>query len=405
MTVYLFRENMDVGGLEMLMCRMAAWYLKKGIRCIVVYKNMSDMLMEMFDKQGIESEKVQMWNYSNWAPLFERDETNTVIVFGFNELLEIEYQKKKASCSIKTILYITHPQVLLCGMHHKDGFIRTIEKNYYKYMVERYLKNGNIIFMDRDGVITTEQAYHIEIDSPMIQLLPMDIIKCDTDKIRDRNKQLENRFHILSIARAEFPFKGYLLGLLKDFIVAADADERLELTIISYGQDIEQLYNIYENANESIKSRIHIVGKTDNDMLCTYYYNAHVFVGMGTTVLEAANYELPVIVARYYTRDFMTEGFFAEHPEEVVVREEGKAGFEYILKLLKNSKEDYLKQCIESKRALEDNYSADNIMRNITDCKIENTNCPLNVLEKGIYRLYIFFASVIRKKNNEKNKK
>ena len=75
----------------------------------------------------------------------------------------------------------------------------------------------------------------------------------------------------MTIARAEFPFKGYILGLLDWF---ASSDSNIRLTIVSYGPDEKKIADRIDSFDEIVKKRITLVGKTDYGQLEKYYKTA-----------------------------------------------------------------------------------------------------------------------------------
>jgi glycosyltransferase involved in cell wall biosynthesis len=60
-----------------------------------------------------------------------------------------------------------------------------------------------------------------------------------------------------------------------------------------------------------ISDRVTFTGAVSYGELPKVYRNADIFVGMGTTVLEAAAQGVPVIIAEAYTRQFRTPGLFS----------------------------------------------------------------------------------------------
>ncbi|MCI8333338.1 MAG: glycosyltransferase family 4 protein [Lachnospiraceae bacterium] len=397
MQVFLFRDKIDVGGLETLMQRMASWYKESHVGCIIVYKEISVMMRETFEKEEIVHVAVEKWCYQDWMNVIKENELKevTTIFFGFNELLEFDVKRRRECLDIKVLLYITHPHVLLPGLHHTNKLIRKFETVFYKKAVERYIKAGNIIFMDIDTLRTTEEYYHIFIEGKkeLIRGLPVFILKNDEKRLEERYQDLKSCFRILAVSRAEFPFKGYLLGLLRNFAQKAEKDIRLRLSLVTYGPDVQQIYDELANMRSDVRKRIQIQGKTENNKLKEAYYDAHIYVGMGTTVLEAANYSLPVITVKYYTEEFLTSGMFSEKPQYLAAVGNTTDGMKYIEKIMSLDLKDYMEECQKTKEALRNNYDADIIMKDITEWTVKKDR---KVIVRGL-KVYYYFLTVLAK--------
>lgn len=86
----------------------------------------------------------------------------------------------------------------------------------------------------------------------------------------------------------------------------------LSLTIIGDGPFLEQLKEL--TRQRGVQGLVVFTGEVPPDLLDSYYNQADVFVGMGTTILEASGRGVPSIVAIGHSRKFETHGFFCDTP-------------------------------------------------------------------------------------------
>ena len=114
--------------------------------------------------------------------------------------------------------------------------------------------------------------------------------------------------HILTVARL-VDMKGYIEGLIHD-LAEITLKQGLPCRLIIVGDG--PLRSRFEKVAErcGVASRIRFVGSVPYAELSEYYAQADIFVGMGTTVLEAASVGVPVIVATAYKTHFITPGLF-----------------------------------------------------------------------------------------------
>lgn len=154
---------------------------------------------------------------------------------------------------------------------------------------------------------------------------------------------------MLAIARADFPFKGYLLGLIDEFS-KGNIPEKWHLTIITYGpiHHMELLHSKYLQSSEAVKSRIQILGKMKYEDLEYYFNQAHIFVGMGTTLLDASKHGVISIPVEPFNNSVKCKGFFYDNPEVVGedINDEEAVEFKILLKRFDSLSEKQLAEII-----------------------------------------------------------
>ena len=94
--------------------------------------------------------------------------------------------------------------------------------------------------------------------SPPIMRLPM-ICKNDLSADKIISKGFFSNT-IITASRAEFPYKGYLLGLLDDFVYLNTKLSDIKLVIVSDGDDINILKNRINNLPSNIQQKISLFG-------------------------------------------------------------------------------------------------------------------------------------------------
>lgn len=114
---------------------------------------------------------------------------------------------------------------------------------------------------------------------------------------------------ILTVARL-VDMKGYIEGLIKDYAsIARSTTIPSRLVIVGEGPLRGRFEKIAADAG--IRDRVEFAGSVPYASLNDYYRRAHVYVGMGTTVLEASAVGLPAVIATAHTRDFISPGLFS----------------------------------------------------------------------------------------------
>ena len=224
-------------------------------------------------------------------------------------------------------------------------------------------------------VDAVEKKYRITISPDKIYPLPFEM----TDKRKEWGNDPEVR-EVLSICRADFPFKSYILGLIDCIKKINEQNKRAKLRIVSYGKDIDQIKRRIGDC-ESIE----LIGETPYDKLTEYYLQADIFVGMGTTILDAAKFGLPAIYANVDSPEFVSCGFFHDNPQAVGILD--KEGFQGELLVRELVEQDYseLKRLGDMNREIFiQNYSMDSFYKKLQEQEYIRDN---SIEKKLIYTM------------------
>ena len=109
--------------------------------------------------------------------------------------------------------------------------------------------------------------------------------QCIVKKSRIMKKLLKK---VLTAGRAIFPFKGYFMGLIKDFDKLCSEFPDIYLEIVSDGPDIDKIKSFIDSLDESVKKRILLTSWIPYDELNNKILECKLFIGMGTTVIDSS---------------------------------------------------------------------------------------------------------------------
>jgi glycosyltransferase involved in cell wall biosynthesis len=161
---------------------------------------------------------------------------------------------------------------------------------------------GMLISMNEASLQGHRVRYGYRLERKVVIPLPM-IIPGD-----NKSRPISADCVILTVARL-VDVKGYVAGLIKTLArIQQTAGLRFRLIIVGDGPLRSKLEKDAESSG--IGCRIEFVGTVPYAELKEYYVKADIYVGMGTTVLEAASAGVPAIVAIAYTENFLTTGVF-----------------------------------------------------------------------------------------------
>lgn len=313
MKIYFVYKKIITGGCELLIERLGRELTKRSIPTCLIYQSMEQTMLTRFQNTDIELLCSDSWNRNCILPIFDSATKSYIVTFVWNDFLICNIKKSY----LHTIFYAVHCQAFEMG-RNKAFIIKWLLQRIAKNGIARLNNNGQLLCMDEQTIEFTKDVYGLsELNIPILRIA-IDVVP-ENNRIKDG---FETK--LLTIARAEFPFKGYILGLLDWF---ATTNESVFLTIVSYGPDEKKIIEKIESFDESIKLRIKLVGKTDYNQIAQYYEKADLYVGMGTTLLDASLRGLVSIPVKAYTYDLITDSFFFRDYRKLGLDEGSKSRF------------------------------------------------------------------------------
>ena len=354
------------GGAETFFLRTGRAYAGRGEKVTFVCRDMAASFEEEVKAAGVAIMKIHGSELKDTVRSFRGGDS--VLTSKYVAFCEIEYWRKRFKTDCRVILYILGKEELDPASRLNDSFkdrrfLYPLRKSIYRKTSYRYARNGNIIFMDEDTLECTEKAldYHISGFTGKPFRVPVEFPGMDSAESGKRGRS--GAFRLLSVSRADFPFKGYLKGLTETYSELKKKYKGLTLTIISSGPHIDILEKWIEDAN-SKGAGIRLIYGAKSGELPGYYRNCNLYIGMGMTVVEAAIQKIPSAVVEKYTYDFRSDHFFNERPEDVgAYTGDLRDGAEYIEKAINMSDEEYEYLAEDSYRKARDIYSKETFMK------------------------------------------
>jgi len=363
-SIYVILRSGISGGTGTLSIRIGTWLVSKGYEVVYICQEINDANnARTMESKGI---KVHCWSLketiNNIYRVYGKNRRYSFLTFSLLEFAFVEKFRKRLIVS-RSILYIVHSSGLLIGSGIEFQLAKRLLRDAYGRIIQVLSSNNNIIFMDEKSIETTENYYKIKIQNSKQKLLrlPMCVNEFRPEKINKKHNL--GCFRILTICRAEFPFKGYVMGLVKDFERLCLKHENLRLTIVSFGEKEKELREYIQSLEDKIKEKIELIGQTPYEELGEFFEKSHLYIGMGTTLLDAANNGLPAITVKSYTYESFSSGFLHQNPHMLSADpDENTPTITYIEQVVKMNKQRYFELCKKSYAALQSMYGIETFM-------------------------------------------
>ena len=222
-----FFRHVTIGGAELLIEKIARQLLKNGNNACVVCEEIIDNTKNRYNSIKLNIILIKDWENYTEVKKYIKSYDTICVTFEWDIFLDIY---RICSSNIKrTVFYAICDNIL--GLKYRNiSIIRKLERKIMSNALLTMLENQNVIFMDEQTVRFTKKYYSdIQYKNQKFEIIRIPVDSFSPKRI----KKKKNIFRILSVARADFPFKGYLIGLIK-FMEQIDDDVYLD--IVSYGK-------------------------------------------------------------------------------------------------------------------------------------------------------------------------
>ena len=355
---------MILGGAELLMVSLAYEFNAMNIDNIVLFSTASSDICGEFIKKKIKYLQLK-GSLIDYIRKTRNNEDIVILVAYFSEYIEYKYLLKQFA-NVKVIYYSMHSQGFIIG-RPMPSFIKTYFKNKLGKFIQSGINNHSIYFLDSDTVKNTEHYYNKKFKNYIILGIPH---KFNDLKVKDiKSKLNKSPFILITAARADFPFKGYIMGLIDIFCEMLNNGFDINLIIVSKGPCENEIFSKINNIQQFYQQKIKFYNGLSPESLLEQIKKSHIAVGMGTFLIDAAALGVISIAVLPNTRECLVSNHYF-HENLCIAAEEGKASnclFKMIESIYNCDKDIFLNYCINTYNAAKNKFSAEIIANFIKD--------------------------------------
>lgn len=418
----IIRHDFILGGTYSLTHRIFSWCNLNGIDTFWIKTKgleVSGNIIESFrtiNTHIVDVEPIKFSYYSDFQkiPHLNFSSKNIIILtFDFNEfLLGESIRKRYTDCNIKNLLYIVHPKIYEpLNIGYKAKFIGhvffKISKVVKKHYISRLIETNSIIFMSTLDYLSCLKSLNIVSNNKKYNVIRLSIAIPPIDTNQIIKKYSSKTFNIISISRLDFPFKGYLVGLIDNFINLKISYPKITLTIIGDGPGKDEILS--KISNNKLHNDINYIENVPYDEIESFLRKSHLHIGMGTTILDASKFGVISVIALSFQTEDKAIGFFHNNVELLGANIKEYKGniysfYSLIEEVINYSKSEFVDYSLKSYNIVESDYNINSAMKNIFDIKC-NESLKYSLLFcnlSKIFNLTLFFIINIKKKLDKK---
>ena len=195
----------------------------------------------------------------------------------------INYLKHELFKNAKMVMGVYHPRAFFCSTYIGS----TPDTRLHKLIFENF-PSENILFMNEVVKRDHEIYFKNKFEKSLLVPLPVKL----NNKLRDLSKI--DRRKIVTICRLE-SIKRYVLPMIDVIEDLHNEGHKFEFYIFGYGQLEKYIENYIAKKNAG--KYVFMMGKLKYDQIYQVLEDAFMFVGMGTTIIEASSIGVPSLQA------------------------------------------------------------------------------------------------------------
>lgn len=385
--IVFYYNNMILGGAELLIVRIARKLQQYGNDAIVISKSISKDILKELTHNKInyyicKSPDIKIISMIN------KNHSTLIVTFFYIDYIHIKYIMRNLK-NAQILLYCVHCQGMIFG-RPIPHIMKNVFMKHSKSFIESGIKNKSIWLMDKETIDRTKKYYMLD---KKIKIMPVGL-PYDYDKTEGNIKELiqqkidRNTLKIISVARADFPFKGYIIDLIEQFAEYNTKYPNSELHIVSSGKGENFIINKIKEQKTNVQACIIFHGKMYPEELKKLLSKMHILIGMGTTMLDASSegvIALPVVPTTM--KCLCAENFFSENLLFSVLPNEGSKNlFSILEKVQKMSDMEFMEYSFNSYYIGKNYFSTEKIVNNLLKCSIDNNGLEhIRIMERYLF--------------------
>ena len=344
-------DKVVIGGSGLVIQHLGKALVEQGHEVHVLFNSIDPVMQAAFEREHFAIHMVENWHQANrLVPQY-----SCVVTVCWQDFLQFHYQ---CGPTVRTVLYALLEWLFIAPFQNRHtleikAMADCVKQGIYDSILEkRFIAMNEATYDYTCNVLGS--AWPITEDQYNILRIPVDmneVVSLDEEIVQQRMAHPV----IMSVARGEFPFKGYLLGLVRWF--SEYPDDEMELLLITYGWQVKKLYKLIRQLPADKRARIHVYGKTPHEELKRYFAQAFMYVGMGTTILDSAMNGVPAVPVQFMTYELEVTGFFADDFRNLGGRPGTRNFGELVQRVRSLSVEEYLSIARKGQRLVAEQYS------------------------------------------------
>lgn len=282
--ILLVYGSLRTGGIETLIVRLANFYVSLGVH-VSVCCTLGGVLESLLDRE------VNIIRYSETNDLIRVIHARKHVSPAGSRQLIVSFDPISAARALMIETTLSHSEEIshVTGIFHPRAYFMTGERRdrvCLNYLIARAVGKNSLFFMNEECRASHSIKWNTDLDVCSILALPINRVAA---KWRPSEKAI---VRIVSVGRL-VDFKAYNLGVSK--VIRECLDRGVEVTWDIYGDGPLKCEILKEIEAHGVANDVCLMGELEYARFYATVTHYDLFVGMGTSALEAAMIGVPTI--------------------------------------------------------------------------------------------------------------
>lgn len=268
-----------------------------------------------------------------------------------------------------------------------DGYIKKAIRSRMTAIIQKMDKNDEIRYFSGKHQSVMTDYYGCQLKERLLETrVPRTPLDADVfDETKRREIYRRDEFRIISVSRFDFPHKGFIIGLIKEYGQLKKNYPNLTYTIIGYyDQGLQEIMRAIDRLDENAKKDIHVLGKCGPDELALHYADANINISVAGCCSLGAKVGIISLPTRHYSYECEVYGFYSTHKHMNTSSDPGIPVAQFIEKIISMTEQEYVDVCkadfdafyeITSRSTFEDRNKCECNIMTPSDIKFINRIC------------------------------
>lgn len=365
-TLIVNYAGLSVGGIENYLSKLINYSLENGHRVLWLTTPMH--VSNGFYRETIENDKLEKIYVGHGRSAFKKvkihfDINEDVVMISCEPLYFISAEEIRRTAKTNSFFHFLLLPHFTGNVYYIERFFnhrltRRIVYKYMKQLIDKWVKECCVIAFSKKHLDCLEENYKCHINMKEKKILKgIDKVKePEISILREKARKRSKEVDIISVARFDFPHKGYLLGLINNYAKLKEKFPMLHLTVVGDGDGRDTIENLIKNFSDDIQSSIVLTGMLNFDDLCKKINSATVNVGLAGGATIGARYAVPTIIVRHYSYECEAYGFYEDVKEKLSSSKEGLDIKSYIEQIITMTDDEYIKRSLDAYHSVASKY-------------------------------------------------
>lgn len=296
-------DYLYTGGIETLILRMGNWLISQDFSVSIVLRKKGE-IAELLDSKIEIIELGKSYRYL-YLPFISKKISKKYDFKKFDYIMSFHPRSNWLASNLINNLNLECKYIT--GVYHPRAYfnkdLHLSEKISYKYLLNNQ-SNESILFMNEDTKKHHSENLKTNFETSPIWPLPV------ADKVNIENREYK-KYKFVSIGRfAKFKtYNLYMIDIVNNLI-----KKGYDIKYDIYGTGELEPYMKKKILEYSLENRVILHGNLNYSEFSKVLDDAYLFIGMGTSVVEASFSKVPSLVAIENSKDSKSYGFLNELP-------------------------------------------------------------------------------------------